>query len=146
MPNLCESPRSYDGVVESRRVPRSLVGTTLVFDGDCGFCTTAVNWLERNLPAFPPATPYQWADLDALGITEAEARERVWLLTPDHHYGGHLAVSAMLRRQPAVGWRFLGWFIAAPGISLISAVGYALVARYRYRLPGGTPACRMPQH
>ena len=131
--------------MHSAPVPLSLRGTTLVFDGDCGFCTTAVDWLERTLPAFPPATPFQWADLEALGLTEAEARERVWLVTPDHQYGGHLAVSAMLRRQPSVGWRFLGWFMVAPVISLFSAVGYALTARYRYRLPGGTPACRMPR-
>ena len=120
--------------------------STLVFDGDCGFCTTAVNWLERTLPVSPPSVPFQWADLDALGVTEAEARERVWLVTADGRFGGHLAVSALLRHQPSAGWRFLGWLIAAPGFSLIAAGGYALVARYRYRLPGGTPACRMPQH
>ena len=118
----------------------------VVFDGDCGFCTTAVNWLEHALPVFPPATPFQWADLEALGLTEAEARERVWLVTPDHQYGGHLAVSAMLRRQPSIGWRLLGWFMVAPVVSAFFAVGYALVARYRYRLPGGTPACRMPRN
>ena len=118
---------------------------TLVFDGDCGFCTTSVNWLKRTLPAFPTATPFQWADLDALGVTEAEARERVWLVTDKARFGGHLAVSALLRHQPAAGWRFLGWLIAAPGFSLIAAGAYALVARYRYRLPGGTPACKVPQ-
>ena len=118
---------------------------TLVFDGDCGFCTTSVNWLERTLPAFPPAIPFQWADLEALGVTEAEARDRVWLVTDTARFGGHLAVSALLRHQPAAGWRFLGWLIAAPGFSLIAAGVYALVARYRYRLPGGTPACRVPQ-
>jgi predicted DCC family thiol-disulfide oxidoreductase YuxK len=25
-----------------------------------------------------------------------------------------------------------------------AAAGYAVVARYRYRLPGGTDACRVP--
>lgn len=120
--------------------------STLVFDGDCGFCTTSVNWLERTLPAFPPATPFQWADLESLGVTEAEARDRVWLVTKAGRFGGHLAVSTLLRHQPVAGWRFLGWLIAAPGFSLIAAGVYALVARYRYRLPGGTPACRMPQH
>jgi predicted DCC family thiol-disulfide oxidoreductase YuxK len=131
--------------VADSRVPLSLRGTTLVFDGDCGFCTTAVTWLEHTLPVFPPATPFQWADLESLGLTEAEARDRVWLVTPDHQYGGHLAVSAMLRRQPSAAWRLLGWFMVAPVISMFSAVVYALVARYRYRLPGGTPACRMPR-
>ena len=117
---------------------------TLVFDGDCGFCTTAVGWLEGNLPAMPPTVPYQWADLEKLGLTLDEARERVWLVTPDRLYGGHHGVSALLRKQPDLRWRFVGWLLVTPGFSQIAAVGYALVARYRYLLPGGTPACRIP--
>jgi len=117
---------------------------TLVFDGDCGFCTTAVGWLERSLPVMPPTVPYQWADLEKLGLTLDEVRERVWLVTPDRLYGGHLAVSALLRKQPDLRWRFVGWLLVTPGFSQIAAVGYSLVARYRYLLPGGTPACRIP--
>jgi len=117
---------------------------TLVFDGDCGFCTTAVGWLERTLPVMPPTVPYQWADLESFGLSLDEARERVWLVTPDRQYGGHLAVSALLRKQPDARWRFVGWLLATPGFSEIAAVGYALVARFRYLLPGGTPACRLP--
>ena len=117
---------------------------TLVFDGDCGFCTTAVGWLEHNLPVMPPTVPYQWADLEKLGLTLDEARERVWLVTPTRLYGGHLGVSALLRKQPDLRWRFVGWLLVTPGFSQIAAVGYSLVARYRYLLPGGTPACRIP--
>lgn len=131
--------------MSTQRLSKPAKTTTLIFDGDCGFCTTAVTWLEHHLPAFPTAVPFQWADLDKLGVTEAEARERVWLVSGGRRFGGHFAVSVLLRRQPSAGWRFLGWLIAAPGFSLISAAGYALVARYRYRLPGGTPACRVSQ-
>jgi predicted DCC family thiol-disulfide oxidoreductase YuxK len=113
----------------------------LVFDGDCGFCTTAVRWLERNLPVMPVAKPYQWTDLDALGLTTAEASARVWLITDSHQYGGHLAVSALLRHQPSLLWRFAGWMLATPPFSLAAAAGYSLIARYRHLLPGGTPAC-----
>lgn len=119
--------------------------STLVFDGDCGFCTTSVNWLESHLPVSPTSVPFQWADLESLGLSEDEARERVWLITPEHQYGGHLAVAAILRRQPSAGWRFLGWMLVSPVFSPVAAVGYALIARYRYLLPGGTPACRMPR-
>jgi predicted DCC family thiol-disulfide oxidoreductase YuxK len=120
---------------------KSTRSALLVFDGDCGFCSTAVRWLERNLPAMPEAVPFQWTDLDAIGLSEAEAAERVWLVTDGHQYGGHLAVSVMLRHQPAASWRFIGWLLASPPFSPLAAAGYALVARYRHRLPGGTPAC-----
>ena len=123
---------------------------TLIFDGDCGFCTTSVRWLEKHLSEFPIAVPFQWADLESLGVTEAEARDRVWFVvggqgSGGRRFGGHRAVSALLRRQSHIGWRFLGHLLVAPGFSLIAAGGYALVARYRYKLPGGTPACKMPR-
>jgi predicted DCC family thiol-disulfide oxidoreductase YuxK len=120
----------------------------LIFDGDCGFCTSAVNWLKAALPLVPDCIPFQWAELDALGLTEKEAADRVWLVELDRRgegrqYGGHLAVSVLLRRQPSAPWRFLGFLLDTPPFSLLAAAGYALVARYRYLLPGGTPACRL---
>jgi predicted DCC family thiol-disulfide oxidoreductase YuxK len=121
--------------------------TTLVFDGDCGFCTSAVEWLKRVLPAAPPATPYQWADLERLGLTVEEASSMVWLVSTDasgsvHQSGGYLAVSELLRHQPAFGWRFLGILMDTPPFFILSDFGYRLIARFRYLLPGGTPACR----
>ncbi|MBB5633818.1 putative DCC family thiol-disulfide oxidoreductase YuxK [Cryobacterium mesophilum] len=121
---------------------------TLVFDGDCGFCSTAVRWLEGSLPAFPRAIPHQWAVLEELGLTTHEASDQVWLVARDrngilHQYGGHLAVSVLLRHQPAFGWRFLGILLDTPPFSLAASIGYRLIARYRYLLPGGTPACRV---
>ena len=118
---------------------------TLIFDGDCGFCTTSVRWLEKHLSEYPTAVPFQWADLESLGVSEAEARDRVWFVVGGRRFGGHRAVSALLRRQSHIGWRFLGHLLVAPGFSLIAAGGYALVARYCYTLPGGTPACKMPR-
>ena len=90
-----------------------------------------MRWLEKHLSEFPTAVPFQWADLDALGVTEAEARDRVWFVVGDRRFGGHRAVSALLRRQSHIGWRFLGHLLVALGFSLIAAGGYAFVARYR---------------
>ena len=117
---------------------------TLIFDGDCGFCTTAVRWLERTLPKVPATLPFQWADLPAFGLTEAEARSKVWFVSGGRRYGGAGAVAALLRGQPIPALRLLGWLGTVPPWSWAAAAGYRLVARYRYRLPGGTPACRMP--
>lgn len=117
---------------------------TLIFDGDCGFCTTAVLWLQRTLPRVPATAPFQWTDLGEFSLTEEQARSRVWFVTGTRRYGGAAAVAALLRGQPKVGLKLLGWLATVPPWSWAAAAGYSLVARYRYRLPGGTPACRMP--
>jgi predicted DCC family thiol-disulfide oxidoreductase YuxK len=116
----------------------------LIFDGDCGFCTTAVDWLARILPAMPPATPYQWIELEPIGLTESDGAAMVWLVTDERQYGGATAVAALLRHQPSPALRFLGWLGTVPPWSLAADLAYRLVARSRYRLPGGTPACRLP--
>jgi predicted DCC family thiol-disulfide oxidoreductase YuxK len=115
----------------------------LVFDGDCAFCTTWVNRLEAVLPRFPKTIPWQWADLDALGLSQDDVNHYVWYLTSSHHFGGHMALSALLRSQPLIGLRFVGNLIATPPFSIAAAVGYHFVAKYRHLLPGGTPACQV---
>jgi predicted DCC family thiol-disulfide oxidoreductase YuxK len=139
-----EKPRKYRGSIEGvsrASLSNSTKNALLIFDGDCGFCTTSVRHLERTLPAMPASIPFQWADLDALGLSTDEAAARVWLVTESHQYGGHLAFSALLRHQPHPGLRFAGWLLATPPFSWAGALGYSLVARYRHLLPGGTPAC-----
>lgn len=115
----------------------------LIFDGDCGFCTTSVNWLGRVLPAMPAVSPYQWVELERYGLTAADAGSRVWLVSAGGRFGGAAAVSALLRHQPVPALRALGWLGTVPPWSWAAEIGYRLVARYRYRLPGGTPACRV---
>ena len=119
-------------------------GALLIFDGDCAFCTTWVNRLGAILPAFPPSTPWQWIDLDRYGLTEHDVTHYAWVVTPGHHYAGHLALSALLRLQRGFGWRFAGNLIATAPFSWLAALGYRFVAANRHRLPGGTPACAMP--
>lgn len=123
----------------------SAVRPLLVFDGDCAFCTTWVNRLRDLLPWFPEAQPWQWLDREELGLSDHDVTHYVWYLSPRARFRGHLALSALLRRQPRIGWRFVGRLIATPPYSWAAAVGYAVVARFRHRLPGGTPACAMPR-
>jgi predicted DCC family thiol-disulfide oxidoreductase YuxK len=37
----------------------------------------------------------------------------------------------------------VGRILLSPPMRPLAAVGYRIVARYRYRLPGATPACRV---
>ena len=117
----------------------------LIFDGDCGFCTSSVAWLRGVLPAMPEASPYQWTDLPKYGLSEADAASRVWLVADGRRHGGHRAVAALLTHQPSALLRFAGHLMLLPPLSWLAAAGYALVARYRFALPGGTPACRVGQ-
>lgn len=139
-----ETPRSIESVPGSK-----LSGTSkkplLIFDGDCAFCTTWVHRLERWLPIFPDAQPWQWLDLDQYGLTVDDVGRYAWYVTPHRQFAGHLAFSALLRTQRGFAFRFLGWLLATPPFSWVAAVGYAFIAKYRHRLPGGTPACALPR-
>jgi predicted DCC family thiol-disulfide oxidoreductase YuxK len=117
----------------------------LIFDGDCDFCTLSAQRVSRLLPASPATIAYQYTDLKAYGLTIDDAQKSMWLVTPSFRYGGCQAISALLRYQPAAGLRFLGWMLDAPPWSWAAALGYAFVARYSHRFPGGTPACRLKQ-
>ena len=117
----------------------------LVFDGDCAFCSTWVERLRAALPRYPETTPYQWADLDSLGLSLDDVKHYAWYLTPSHQYAGHLAFSALLRSQPRLSLRFAGQLIATPPFSWVAALGYRFISRYRHLLPGGTPTCALPR-
>jgi predicted DCC family thiol-disulfide oxidoreductase YuxK len=117
----------------------------LVFDGDCAFCTTWVNRGKSILPAFPASEPWQWLDLDDVGLTRHDVTHYAWYLVGESRFRGHAAVAALLRSQRSIGWRFLGNLLVTPPFSWAAAIAYALVARFRHRLPGGTPACALPR-
>jgi len=106
----------------------------LVYDGDCGFCTGAAGFVGGRR--------FAWQELGAeglarLGLTADEARDAAWWVDKTGRYRGHLAIGhALSQRSP------LGRALLVPPLSWTGAAVYPLVARWRHRLPGGTPACR----
>lgn len=92
----------------------------------------------------PETAPYQWTDLSVYGLSLGDARARVWLVHHGRRYGGAAAVAALLRHQPSAPLRFVGWLGTLWPLSWFAEAAYRVVARFRYRLPGGTPACRVP--
>lgn len=124
--------------MDARQVARHR--PVLVYDGDCGFCTTCVHLLERIGPD-AEIVAWQLTDLAALGITEEQAADAVQLVQIDGAVrSGHEAVAAVLDTAGRT-WRIAGRALLLPGISWIAARAYRLIADNRYRLPGGTPAC-----
>lgn len=117
---------------------------TLVFDGDCGFCTRCVALVPRSVRRTTKVVPYQRADLPALGLTAAECAEAVQWVGDDGVRGsGHVAVARLLRSGGGL-WALLGALLLVPPVSWLAALVYRLVAANRMRLPGGTPACALP--
>jgi predicted DCC family thiol-disulfide oxidoreductase YuxK len=118
--------------------------SVLVYDGDCGFCTS---WAERVEPRLEgQARVVSWQDLGLDGLAEhglslEDVGRASWWVDPDgSRFGGPKSVAKVLL---AVGgpWHLLGRAMLVPPVSWLAAAVYAVVVRLRHRLPGATPAC-----
>ena len=115
----------------------------LIFDGDCGFCTTSARFVSRWVDRRDryDVRPWQELDLAALGVTEADCIEAAQFVCRDGSVvAGHRAIAAGLTHG-APAWRPLGHLLTLPGVSQLAARVYTWVADHRYALPGGTAAC-----
>ncbi len=101
--------------------------------------------VERRIRPEAEIVAWQFADLEAHGVSEEQASEALQWVEPDSTVlSGHRAVAAMLLSAGPV-WRIAGRILLLPGISSAAAHTYRLIAANRQRLPGGTPACARPQ-
>lgn len=118
--------------------------TTLVYDGDCGFCTSAVRWTGRLRLQPGTVTPWQTADLPRLGLTQQQCEAKLqWVADDGRVSSGHEAVARLLLHS-ALPWRLPGLLLLTPPLSWLAAWVYTTVAANRGKLPGGTPACALP--
>lgn len=86
---------------------------------------------------------WQALDLDALGLTSAQTSTSVWFRTDDGTlYAGADACAQAMKAVP-MPWRIAGHVLALPGVIHAARVVYPIIAKYRHRLPGGTPACEL---
>lgn len=119
----------------------------LVFDGDCGMCSTSARFVERRLRRSTEdfdVVASQLTDLDALGLTQQQCDEALqWVAADGTITSGHEAVASVLS---ASRWwaRPMGSATHAPGARTVARVAYRWVAHHRHLFPGGTPACSMP--
>ncbi len=112
----------------------------MVYDADCGFCTVSAEWLSRHGDC--AVVPWQRLDLEAHGLTRDQVTTAAYWLEPGTTRRGARAIAAAMRTCGPV-YRVLGRLVDLPPVRPLAALVYGLVARYRYRLPGGTNACRM---
>jgi predicted DCC family thiol-disulfide oxidoreductase YuxK len=137
-PNGCTGPYSGSVVAPGHGM--------LIFDGDCGFCTSSAEWISRGWSPGFEAVAWQHLGTDrlkSLGLTIRDTEGAAWWVDDTGGlFRGHRAIAKGL--HSCRGWKgTLGAALDLPPLSWFSAAIYPVVARYRYRLPGGTAACRV---
>jgi predicted DCC family thiol-disulfide oxidoreductase YuxK len=121
------------------------VTSTLVYDGDCGFCTSSVRAAVRLRMRADVVVPWQEADLAALGLTPEQCSAKLqWVADGGGVSSGHEAVARLLLHS-ALPWRALGALLLMPPLSWVAGRVYDWVADHRSAMPGGTPACSLPE-
>ncbi len=116
---------------------------TVLYDGDCRFCTRSAHAIQRrfgrarvslrNFQEPGGLDPYP-------SITHDAAMKKMHLVLGDGRiFAGAEAFARILATVPVLGW--IAWLYYVPGIRQLADLGYALIAKYRYRLFGRTQAC-----
>ena len=118
----------------------------LIFDGDCGFCTTATNFILKHTSTPIDAEPFQYIEPNDYGLTLEQVKAKVYLVLEGKNFAGHEAFARLFQIQKNPLVKGFGKLILIPPFVWLARPGYALVAKYRQKLPGGTPACKMPRN
>jgi predicted DCC family thiol-disulfide oxidoreductase YuxK len=116
-----------------------------LFDGDCAFCTSCARFIERRIPTGADVTPWQFAELGALGVTAAEVETAVVWVDPEGSTAAGPEAIARLLVDAGSFWRPLGWVLERRPVRWLAWPAYRWLARNRHRMPGGTAACALPQ-
>ena len=111
----------------------------LIYDGECGFCTSSAKWARNRLPATHGIAPSQDltdAELAGMGLTRADVDRAAWWYVPGERPAeGAEAISKTLI---AIGGRtaLVGRLMGLPGIRALGGAVYRWIASHR-SLVGG---------
>jgi predicted DCC family thiol-disulfide oxidoreductase YuxK len=119
---------------------------TFVYDGDCSFCTSCAEFIERRIPTRATVIPYQFADLPSLGLTVEQCEAAVQWVAPDGTTAAGPDAIALLLRDAGRLWSFAGSALALGPARALAWPAYQWVADHRDLMPGGTAACAVPPH
>lgn len=118
---------------------------TLIYDGECGFCTTSAKWARHRLPAphaIAASQSFSGAELRAMGLTRDDVMRAAWWYeagTPPVE-----GAECISRTLLAIGGRaaWVGRLLWLPGVRVLSGIVYRwvaanrpLVGRWLARLP-----------
>lgn len=115
-----------------------MTNPVVVYDGDCGICEASSRWILKNVPNMDVMSHHQY------GLAHIGS---VWLVADGRRLEGATAVSAILKKADKAAYRLFGILIGLPGVRLLSAGVYWLVARNRRHISKmlGLNACAIPQ-
>ena len=104
------------------------------YDGHCGMCLRLVRWLKRtDSRGRVTWLPYQSLDEPPTGITWEDMGRAAYLVSDSGEVSeGFYAIRELLTKLPALA--AIGALMWLPGVSLIGAPVYRLVARNRHRI------------
>jgi predicted DCC family thiol-disulfide oxidoreductase YuxK len=105
---------------------------TLVYDGECDFCTRLARWVERHdrrgtISARPNQEP---GLIESLGLTRAEVDRASWTVEKDGRFEGAAGINRVLRELGG-GWLVAGSLYLVPPIAWVEDRYYKRVARRR---------------
>jgi predicted DCC family thiol-disulfide oxidoreductase YuxK len=106
---------------------------TLVYDGECEFCTRLARWVERRdrrerISVRPNQEP---GLIESLGLSHEEVDRASWVVEPGgRKFEGAAGISRVLRELGG-GWSVLGSLYLVPPLAWVEDRYYGRVARRR---------------
>ncbi len=103
----------------------------LVYDGDCGFCSYAVDYARAVTFERIDYEPYQSAGARYPAVSDADFARQIYLFNPDGSFttAGRAALTCLALEPRLRGWLFCYRFI--PGFAWLTELAYQWTARHR---------------
>lgn len=114
---------------------------TLLFDGDCGFCTRSATWLAAR--GTVEIQPWQRRTSLPGDLTEDDVNARAYWLEDDVPVAGGAEAIARALRVRGGFYGPYGRLLQTRLLRGLAAASYTKVAHHRHQLPGGTDACKL---
>jgi predicted DCC family thiol-disulfide oxidoreductase YuxK len=114
---------------------------TLVYDGDCGFCTRSATWIAAR--GNVTIQPWQHRERLPEGLTEEDVHARAYWVEDDVPVAG--GAEAIARAMQARGGLYgaYGRLLRTRLMAAVADRSYRKIAHHRHQLPGSSDACRV---